>query len=105
MRDVCFNDSRGYSGSHRDGVEDHYYLSAELNYVMVVLNGQGGTLTRLRPYRTSIKYRSPFKRFLGRFAGMGLVSILFKEVPPYDGEESHISTENRQSMTCICMRR
>lgn len=24
MRNICFNDSRGHSGSHRDGVEDHY---------------------------------------------------------------------------------
>lgn len=50
MRDICFNDSRGYGGSHRDGVEDHASYT-EYIYAKAILVGQGGALTELRAHR------------------------------------------------------
>lgn len=47
MGNVCFNDRRGYGGSHRDGVE-HHYSCVDYIYMMAFLVGQGAALTRVK---------------------------------------------------------
>lgn len=66
MGNICFNDCRGHSSSHGDGVEDHY-SSADYVDVSAILVGQGSALTELGCLKTSMK------RFLRERMGMKLL--------------------------------